>query len=297
MRCQKCGFISFDQPSCSKCGADQTGKSSYSGTGQKTDPPFFLAAALGDTASGAATAMTAAAVIDIQEEEARDGSAALFEALEEESQGIIIAEEPQELDLSFEQPEDEEAEEEAEEISLVIPEQEEPSLAIEEEEEEPAAPAPAEESLELSLEIPEQHEEAEAAPAAAPKEAQEITLEIQAEEPPAPAQAEPAEEAETSRQDPESLDLSETKPSSVDLQEIDLSDLVADTSSAPVKAADSDEIFDLSALMDDPGEEQGPDEFTLTMDVSDTTATDTEKAEPVAKKPDTLSGLTLESEE
>ncbi len=49
--------------------------------------------------------------------------------------------------------------------------------------------------------------------------------------------------------------------------------------------------------MDAPDTEQDHDTFTLTMDVSDTPPTEREETKPASKKSDTLSGLTLESEE
>ncbi len=91
MRCPKCSFISFDQQqSCPKCGADWTGiVMAYQGTGQKTIPPFFLGAALSTPAETEASGGDVATVA----EEPREGTAALFEALETESQQIGLASE------------------------------------------------------------------------------------------------------------------------------------------------------------------------------------------------------------
>ncbi len=305
MRCQKCGFISFDQQSsCNKCGVDQTATPlAYTGTGQKTDPPFFLAAALGEAVEHDAP------MIDIEEtvnEEVHDGATALFDELEAESQGMIHSEPPPEIELSFAEPE--------EEISLVIPEEEAPEISLEEEEE----------SLEISLEIPEPEEEIAveeiaAEPTPEPEEALEITLEIPEEETlelaveeaeeeivmteeeapekdslelslemPVDDDAAPAEE-ETAEED--SLDLSlemptdndeypaeenlevKTEPmqtaSSLDLEEIDLSDLISDSGATAEPVNDNEEIFDLSSLIGDADEDTNGDELALTMDVSD----------------------------
>jgi len=298
MRCQKCGFISFDQPSCSKCGANQTGKTSYTGTGQITEPPFFLAAALGDAV---AETPPAAAVTEAVVEEAQDGSTALFDALEAESQGILIAEEPPEIDLSFDQPEEEgPADEEEEEISLEIPGEEVPTPAVEEPKAQAEAPAAADEELiELSLASPDSEEAEEVASVREEEESLEITLEIPDESPASLDLVEPEPEADT-RQDPEDIDTTPSDTSTLDLEEIDLSDLVADSRPASTQASDNDEIFDLSSLMGGDEEEDQPgDEFTLTMDVTDTPAADTVKsvAGKEKKKDATLSGLTLESEE
>ena len=292
MRCQKCGFISFDLlAACNKCGVDQTAKApDYTGTGQMTNPPFFLAAALGDVDEQEAPILTSEESV---QEEVQDGAAALFDELEAESQGMIPAEEPPEVDLSFDEAEEEIAS--PDEISLEIPAEDE--------------------SLEIPLEIPEPEEEVVVEEIATeetpePQESLEITLEIPEEEAPALTIEEPEAEAETAPTE-EPLDLSlemtvdeeetaeaqgldvMTEPaatsSSLDLEEIDLSDLITDSGPAPAPANDNEEIFDLSSLMGDTDEEPSSDELSLTMDLSDemTLDSDEDKSDTDAKQGDT----------
>ena len=321
MRCQKCGYISFDQQSsCGKCGVDQTAKSpAYVGTGQVVDPPFFLAAALGEVVEQAAMAVEVEESVAV--EEPLDGSAALFDELEAESQGIISGEDDSAMDLSFAAPEDEVAGEK-EEISLELPEEEAEVEAVADEEaqeivleipeEEPPPPEVEEVEAEMDVALEEQ--------VVAEEESLEITLDIPEEEPPALVVDEP-EEAAVAAPAEESLDLSLDMPEvgeasvaeptpevvaesggaapTLDLEEIDLSDLISDSgpSAAPVNGGDGEEIFDLSSLMGDPGESENGDDLALSMDLSEEiTSSDAAEGEGAEeeKRTDATSGLTLE---
>ena len=266
MRCPKCGFISFDQQaSCTKCSADLTATpSSYKGTGNRTTAPFFLGSAL-PAAAGEEPA--ASPPFEAPEaEQATEGTAALFEALETESQGIGMfaaepAEEAPELELTIN-------EEEEHEIAFDLAASEEspadelPSLALDDQEEAP--------EIELDLAAPEE------SPA---DELPSLALDDQEEA------AQPA--------------------SSLDLEAIDLSDLIDTKSSTPHSSRndiDDDEIFDLSALMGDTEEEDSRivdepagDEFRLEIDSGDDPPqTDGEKTK--AKPTLESSGLALEGD-
>ena len=179
MRCQKCGFISFDQQtSCVKCGVDQTANPlGYEGTGQKLETPFFLAVALGEAeAMVSPETLAVEAEEDVAEVARQDGSNALFDELEAESHGVMSADEGGELDLSFVGAGEDDADEE---ISLELPEDEEEiSLELPEEEEEISLELPEEEE-EISLELPEEEEEISLE---LPEEEGEISLELPEEE-------------------------------------------------------------------------------------------------------------------
>ena len=291
MRCQKCGFISFDhRASCAKCSADQSANpSAYAGTGQKTEPPFFLAAALGEVVEQETPEVTSEEPVAA---EIQDGATALFDELEAESQGMIPAEEPPAANLSSAEA----AAPDAGEISLEVPEDETPVVGEESAEEEITAEQSSEpeESLEITLEIPEEEPETDttAAPTAAEvqkEESLDLSLEIPTDE-----------EDLAGEQGPEEAEPVLEEASNLDLEEIDLSDLVSDSGTPTAPASDNDEIFDLSSLMGDAGEEQNRDEPAMDMDAAVSEGTASGSAEDATGQDaerDGISGLSLEKED
>ncbi|MDH5298910.1 MAG: hypothetical protein OEV91_07815 [Desulfobulbaceae bacterium] len=260
MRCSKCGFISFDQQaSCSKCGASQTATpAAYEGTGTKTTPPFFLSAALGANQTAEESPSSLDIEVAVQEESRKEGTAALFEALEAESQGLT---------LSVEEPETEGPTLDLTPPAAEAATAEEPAITFDE---------AAEESISLDLDLGLGEEEETSLELGAPEGEEHLR-----EEPPAPEVTSSALEAVPVEEEPLALRFEPEEPvdqvgaPSVGLDEIDLSDLIAskNTTRQSSLAADEidEEIFDLSALMGDHSAEEpqrGSDDLVLEMDPS-----------------------------
>ena len=325
MRCPKCGFISFDQqPSCTKCNADLSAAApTLTGTGERVTAPFFLGAILNEGA-GLATGGVATAPEETVETaappEVKEGTAALFEALEAESQDLAMAPEAppeeagEELDLSFAEPP-----EEAEvELSLNLEEEAatEEAPALELGEEGPPTPQEAEEP-ELVVTLEEEETAAPEVQLAAEPEL-ELTLEEPEVEPPLETEAPPTKSEVEAKGEP-----AETVAPSLSLHEIDLSDLVEKKGSTAqsISVSEEDDIFDLSALIGGSEEEeeshrggnddlamevdsdaasanrQDTEELNLELDLGDETAPPVAPPGKKTKSTADASGLTLESDD
>ena len=294
MRCQKCGFISFDQqPSCAKCGVDQAAKPlDYNGTGQKIEPPFFLAVALGDAEAPEAPVVEVEE--EVVEEVRQDGSSTLFDELEAESHGVVPEEEG-ELDLSFVGSE---ADADEEEISLDLPADDEISLEIPEEEE-ISLELPADD--EISLEMPEEEEVALELPAdeeislEMPEE-EEVSLELPADE---EISLEMPEEEEVSldlpADDEISLEMPEEEEISLELPADDEISLeMPEEEEEPKAEAPGEETLELSLEMSADEEEEGDGEDQGREDAEDQEADDNQGREDAEGLEASATGLDLE---